>query len=60
MATPNTAGSACSAPRTSATLNSTSPAPATPTNHSHSAPRGTGMRLPVSRAMPTSSTTAIA
>jgi hypothetical protein len=60
MATPNTAGSACSAPRTSATLKSTSPATATPTSHSHSTPRGMGMRLPVSREMPSSSPTASA
>ncbi len=39
-ATAITAGSACATPRTTATLNSTSPVAAIPASHSHSRPRG--------------------
>lgn len=47
-----TAGSACATPRTTATLNSTSPVAAIPASHSHSRPRGmcTGTRAARARA----------
>lgn len=49
-ATPNTAGSACLAPCTSATLKMTRPVTATDPSHSHSAPRGFSTGRPDTRA----------
>lgn len=55
-----TAGSACATPRTTATLNSTSPVAAIPASHSHSRPRGRWTVTRAARARPNSSSAAAA